>query len=64
MIFSVKLVEKKNGKDWRQIKGRWEVVTLQIAININGHPGYPRKCPDRAKYSRTHLELSELSLRT
>ena len=32
-------------KDFVATKGGWEVVTLQIAININGHRGYPRKCP-------------------
>ena len=36
---------KINEKDFVATKGGWEVVTLQIAININGHRGYPRKCP-------------------
>ena len=36
---------KINENDFVATKGGWEVVTLQIAININGHRGYPRKCP-------------------
>ena len=34
---------------------RWKVVTLQIAININGHRGYPRKYPGAQQNIQEHI---------
>ena len=37
------------------MRGRWKVVTLEMAININGHRGYPRKCPAAQQNIQEHI---------
>ena len=54
---TLRKLKKIGGKYILYIKGGWKVVTLEMAININGHRGYPLKCGCKFGWS-TMLDLS------